>query len=290
MRGSWAALSLTFTALAVVRAADSSTPHPHEGKLEPFRHGAPNDLTAAEKASVDAGNPVQKTVQFDEGVGARAVAVFHVDAPPDVVWSCITDIRQYPRMVPGVAETSVYGTSKTRSGGQHTLVKYTLALLGYRMTYFLDIWYEPKQNSMTFRMDYTRLSDLDDTIGYWHVEPTDTGSRVTYSAALILRGWWPKPVVNMLLSTSLGRATSWVGIEAAKRLTASGGATGSATTGCKWSWRKFRRVCPPPPPPPPPPTSTNTEVYGIAIGLSLVLVLVSAAMYGCRPSRASKAA
>lgn len=50
-----------------------------------------------------------------------------------------------------------------------------------------------------FHLDYSRFSDLDDSVGYWHVEPRTAAdgsdiSRVTYSAALALRGWWPKAV------------------------------------------------------------------------------------------------
>lgn len=37
--------------------------------------------------------------------------------------------------------------------------------------YFLTHLYDPKQRSMTFRLDYSRQSDLDDCVGYWYVQP-----------------------------------------------------------------------------------------------------------------------
>lgn len=61
-----------------------------------------------------------------------------------------------------------------------------------------------KRPHFLLRLDYSRLSDIDDTVGYWHVVASGSGSRVTYSAALLLKGWWPKPVIDMLLATSLG--------------------------------------------------------------------------------------
>ena len=88
-------------------AADPTTPHEHTGKLEPFVAGPPAPLSASELASVDSGRPLQKTVALPDGTGARATTVFKVAAPPSLVWECINDIEQYPRMVPGVAETKV---------------------------------------------------------------------------------------------------------------------------------------------------------------------------------------
>lgn len=133
-------------------AADPSVPQEHTGKLDPFQPGPPAPLSASELASIESGKPLQKTVPLPGGTGARASTVFLVDAPPAVVWECINDIRAYPRMVPGVSETSVYGSGTTRSGGQQTLVTYTLAMLGYRICYYLDLQYEPRKDSMTFKL------------------------------------------------------------------------------------------------------------------------------------------
>ena len=121
-----------------------------------------------------------------------------------------------------------------------------LGFMGYKQTYYNVLTFEPRQNSMTFKLDYTRNSDFDDAVGKWYVEPIGDGSssRVFYSAALQLRIWLPKFVVNALFESTLGQATSWVAPEAMKRLAAAGGAPGgggasaaaaSAGSSCEFS-------------------------------------------------------
>ena len=157
--------------VSLLLGVDPKKPHPHTGIIDPFQPGPPPALSSSEAAGLNAGKPVQKSVEMPNGTGGRALAVFDIPAPPDVVWDCINDIKNYPKMVPGVAETQIYDTGSLRGGGTMTRAKYTLALLGYRISYYLDLKYEPRLNSMTFRLDYTRLSDIDDTTGYWHVAP-----------------------------------------------------------------------------------------------------------------------
>jgi len=231
---------LLLAVLASFSAADDpSKPHDHQGKLDKFKLGPPPALSSSERAAVDAGKTVSKTVPVEGG--ARALAVFDVAAPPAVVWACINDLPAYPRMVPGVHATKVYGGG-TRGGVKTTLVTWTLKLLGYSVTYHLEFQHSPSASAAAFALDYSRNSDIDDTVraaaaaalppcpawrasrprlqvGYWHVGPRNGGSssRVTYSAALLLKGWFPKPVVDFLLSTTLGRATQWVATEARRR-------------------------------------------------------------------------
>jgi len=273
--------------IALLLGADPNKPHPHTGILDPFTPGPPPALSASEAAGLKAGKPVQKSVEMPNGTGGRALAVFDIPAPPEVVWGCINDIKNYPRMVPGVAETEIYDSSSLGGGGKLTRAKYTLAMLGYRVSYYLDLKYEPRLNSMTFRLDYTRFSDVDDTTGYWHVAPLAgpegaAHSRVSYMAAMMLRGWWPKSVTDFLLATTLGRATAWVGTEAAARQSA-GGVTPSGPR-CRMKWLPFpRRKCSPPPPPPPPPTpptplealaaSIDLELVGLSFGVAWLLML-----------------
>jgi hypothetical protein len=62
---------------------------------------------------------------------------------------------------------------------------------------------------MTFNLDYSRRSDIDDTVGYWFVEPTGRAScRVFYSCECKLRGWVPTPVYNMLTKEALKKVGS----------------------------------------------------------------------------------
>ena len=72
-------------------------------------------------------------------------------------------------MVSGVSDTQIYESSKLSGGGSLTKAQFTLAMLGYKLTYYLVLRYEPRKQSMVFRLDYSRYSDLDDSVGYWHV-------------------------------------------------------------------------------------------------------------------------
>jgi len=35
------------------------------------------------------------------------------------------------------------------------------------MEYFIEHTFEPAKNCMTFHLDYDRLSEFSDTVGYW---------------------------------------------------------------------------------------------------------------------------
>ena len=111
-------------------------------------------------------------------------------------------------------------------------------------------------------------------------------SRVTYAAALLLKGWFPKPVVDFLLSTTLGRATSWVGKEAMARKpkfvskqVKSTKKPGSSKDGCH-GWGPFRR-CPPPPPPPPVEDETfiYNLIYGSVVAMTVALIFSTFVVY-----------
>eukprot|EP00322_Chrysochromulina_rotalis_P002968 CAMPEP_0115851228 /NCGR_PEP_ID=MMETSP0287-20121206/12374_1 /TAXON_ID=412157 /ORGANISM="Chrysochromulina rotalis, Strain UIO044" /LENGTH=286 /DNA_ID=CAMNT_0003305255 /DNA_START=132 /DNA_END=992 /DNA_ORIENTATION=+ len=276
-----AAVALVILQSAVIHGADPGIPHIHQGSIDPFKPGPPPPLSSSEIATLNAGKTVQNTVKQDGGAG-RAMAVFDVPAPPSLVWDCILDLKNYPRMVPGVSAMELYYGPSTSGGVTSTKAKWTLSMIGYRLSYYLITKYEPKHNSMTFRLDYSRNSDLDDSVGYWHVAPLpredgSTHSRVTYMAALALRGWFPKSVIDFLFATTLGKATEWVGTEAAKRMSAGGGAAKkSYAGGCRWSWKRMRNVCPPPPPPPPPsgPSPLRDTLDMAATTLSIVTGLM----------------
>ena len=70
---------------------------------------------------------------------------------------------------------------------------------------------------MVFSLDYDRRSDLDDSVGYWYVQPGARNScRVFYSCECKLRGWVPGPVLNLLQKEALKKATTWVNEESLK--------------------------------------------------------------------------
>ena len=109
------------------------------------------------------------------------------------------------------------------------------------MEYFIEHTYEPSKNCMTFHLDYERLSEFSDTVGYWraphptrssldparrpparpprrggscccrYVERVEDGwSRVYYSADSQLPSWVPGFARDKLIQQALRQSTSWV--------------------------------------------------------------------------------
>ena len=70
---------------------------------------------------------------------------------------------------------------------------------------------------MVFHLDYDRRSDIDDSVGYWFIQPRGPEEcRVYYSCVTKLRSWVPGPVYALLTKQALKQATSWVDFEAVK--------------------------------------------------------------------------
>lgn len=52
----------------------------------------------------------------------------------------------------------------------HTQVidaKYTAAVGPFKLRYYIEHNFEPLQHSMTWTLDYTKSSDIFDSVGYW---------------------------------------------------------------------------------------------------------------------------
>ena len=112
----------------------------------------------------------------------RTVSIQDVQAPPSVVWDRIMDLPKYPKMVEGCVSCVPYKREKRLGGTQVVYAKYKIRAAALTMEYFMKHTYEPGKNCMTFHLDYDRLSELADTVGYWYVEKLDDGwCRIYYS-------------------------------------------------------------------------------------------------------------
>ena len=197
------AASLADTAFA----GDVAKPHPHQGVLPAFS-GAPPvpTLSDADLALLAEGKAVLKQTKTD--TGGRGTAVQHVQATPEQIWAKITSYASYPQWVDGVYECEVYG----RSPGEY-LVRFVIGAMGIKVEYFVRHAFRPESGYMTWALDYTRQSDLDDSVGFWRVEPVAAlpgVTRVYYSVQVKLSGWVPGFVEDMLANSGLTKATAWV--------------------------------------------------------------------------------
>ena len=59
-----------------------------------------------------------------------------------------------------------------------------LGVMGVSLEYFIDHTYAPRLGVLTWTLDYSRLSDLVDSVGYWCVvpHPSSPGAAVTCPA------------------------------------------------------------------------------------------------------------
>jgi len=164
------------------------------------------------------------------------------------------DLTNYAKMVDGVSQNVEYSRAKVRAarslchvglcdaasewasvtrrlslsarvrphlfqeGALHKIkTTYDIAVLHMKFRYYMEHQYDPDQKCMVFHLDYSRRSDIDDSVGYWYVQPAGrTASRVYYSCECKLRGWVPGPVYNVLTKEALSKATTWVQKESVK--------------------------------------------------------------------------
>jgi len=191
-------------------AADASRPHPHQGLVPPFEGRPPSvTLDRAQKAQLAAGDAVLTTMEDD--VGGRGIAIQDVEAPPSVIWNRIGAFREYPRMVDRVEECEPY-----LEDGHDVRVRFLLEALGFEYEYYIKHDFRPGEGYVTWTLDYTRESDLDESVGYWAVVPhpdDPARSRIFYSIDVRTRGWMPGFVRKMVSDSGLRSATAWIKLE-----------------------------------------------------------------------------
>ncbi|MEQ1506737.1 MAG: SRPBCC family protein [Myxococcota bacterium] len=204
-----------FASSTLALGADATEPHPHQGVLTPYVGAPPRPaLSADDLATLATGKPVTKQVQTASGTDAagRGVAVLDIHAESAVIWDRILDFPAYPRMVPNVKECDVYG-----SAGDTRDVHFVIGAPLVSIEYWIRHEVHVDQGYMTWRLDYTRHSDFDDTVGFWRVDPLPDRpgwSRVFYSVDLNAAGWVPPPIEHAFASIGLTKATAWVAREA----------------------------------------------------------------------------
>ena len=83
-----------------------------------------------------------------------------------------------------------------------------------KLEFYVKHFYYPSLNSLTWTLDYEKLSDLDDSCGYWYVIPHPDDrlerTRVFYSVEVSMFAWVPRFIVELMSSKALTEATGWV--------------------------------------------------------------------------------
>jgi hypothetical protein len=209
-------LGLLLLGAAPSYAADPNQPHPHQG-IAPRIQGTPQGatLTDADKAILQQGRPVEKTIQYDGG--GRGVAIQWVQAPVSDIWAVILSFGKYPAWVDGVKSCTLY-----RQGNGHYYVDFVIGKFGITKQYYIDHVLNKSQGYLSWTLDYSRLSDFDDSTGYWLVKSIQEDpplTQVEYSVDLRLAGV-PDFLAKYLTRDALTTATSWVKKQAEARASA----------------------------------------------------------------------
>lgn len=203
--------------LSSALAASESSRHYHNGKLTKYEIGPPALLLSAQDESrLRSGRSVLQTIVAEDGLSRRMIMVQDINAPPHIVLGRIMDINKYPEMVSGVDSCVTYADTN-QNGVQIVKSIYEISALHMKFKYYVQHTYDPAQRCMVFHLDYDRRSDLDDTVGYWYVDPHARAKcRVYYSCECKLRGWVPGPVYKLLTEQAVKKATTWVERESMK--------------------------------------------------------------------------
>lgn len=187
-------------------ASDPNTPHEHQGILPSFS-GAPPVVEIARQEMVQLMNGETVMKQVDQGAGGQAVAIFWVHATPDQVMDVVLDFSQYSNWIDSLNESVTYVGSDCSP-----CVRMKTSVLGFGVEWYNRHQQNREEGWITWTLDYSRNSDLDDSVGFWRFTPVsrDGWTQVVYSIDVQLKGWVPGIVRRMLVSSGLEDATTWV--------------------------------------------------------------------------------
>jgi ribosome-associated toxin RatA of RatAB toxin-antitoxin module len=206
-------LALIFLGISTSHAADPDKAHDHQGIGTRFTTPVKTKLSSEDTATLKSGKPIMKQVKADGG--GRGVAIMDIAADEKTVWSVITDFPSYPNWINQLSLCEVY-----KKEGSQIYTRFIINAALMKVEYFINHTYSPEKGYITWELDYSRQSDLDDSTGYWMVYPSPLDpakTRVEYSVDLRIKDWVPKFVQNMLANQGVEDATKWVKKQSEKR-------------------------------------------------------------------------
>jgi hypothetical protein len=195
----------------MLMAADINNPHPHQGKVKAYVGEPPEiKLSESQLKQVNAGQTAYTQTSKDNG--GSAVAIFKVNASPDRVRKIIADFDSYPKWIDSLKGIKVY-----KREGDKVFVEFnvevTKFLITSKYTYFIEHNFPiEKKGWGTWKLDYSRHSDLDESVGFWRVDPVEGNpnqSLVYYSCELRIGGFL-NLLKGFIIDEGLKEATQWV--------------------------------------------------------------------------------
>jgi hypothetical protein len=199
----------------IASAADADTAHEHQGLIKAYTGAPPAiSLTRPELMKLRKGEPVLKQ-QHDGDAGGRGVAVFRVNADREKVMRVIMDYPNYVNWVNKLSAADTYAEA-----GEKVFVRFLTKAVGIKVEWFIEHTVNWPEYWVTWTLDYSRNSDLDDSVGYWllkEVAGQPGVTQVEYSVDIRLKGWVPRFVKKIMVNRGLEDATSWVKVQSESR-------------------------------------------------------------------------
>ena len=200
-------------------AEDATRAHAHKGIFRRLSPGSPQSAglrmtAAARKRLLESTQPESSVMALPESPTSpkgtmRCSSIQLVHAPVSAIWETLIDLPRYPKFVGGISAVEPYSTRKTLTGGQLFCAHYTLCVGPlYKVKYFVEHRHEPLQKSMVWQLDYSRSSDVYDSVGYWHVEPVDEKRCIVYyTQDSLLPSWIPLPLKKSFTNAAMRACT-----------------------------------------------------------------------------------
>jgi hypothetical protein len=140
-------------------AGSMSKPHSNQGILQPYdgKHISYN-ITAEQNNQLKAGQPVSFSIRSEKA--GRGVALQDIAAPPHICMDRISDLVNYPKMVPKVRKVEIYQDEKFDNGTSKIGANFEVGLFPLTFSYYLLLTYEPKYQTFTWTLDYRYSSDF----------------------------------------------------------------------------------------------------------------------------------
>jgi len=149
------------------------------------------------------------------GESGRGFVIQDIHAPAHIIWQHILDFSSYPNKCPRVKKCDNYETLTNSDGSKEIKTCMQLGVCGIKIKTFIDHRFYPNKKCLTWTLDYSRRSDVSESVGYWYIEShPDTlkhdWSRVFFSVDVITPPFLPNSLKNILKHKALSQSTHWV--------------------------------------------------------------------------------
>lgn len=200
-------------------------PHLHTGKFLPFNpttHILPQ-LSEDARQTLQNGKMHQEFVTVSgtsdddtPSTTRRVVVVQDIHASPHTVMQHILDYDQYSKKVPQTLESEMIRkqTNVEAPDTETFFARLKTGMRGFSMEFFFKATHYSQHNTIVWRLDYERLSEIDEACGYWRADPhpdhPTTKTRLYYSVDMSLGPRVATCVANFINKKGAADAMGWV--------------------------------------------------------------------------------